>query len=289
MILPSQRDRQRDTSLPYKPGCTLRLNDEVALLLLTALYEDGAIDCIQVQVVPLPWRSFREHLDRIAATGIPAVIHAPHHSHGVNPCAPTLRSNRPLAEIEAHIEEAMNQTLEATDTLGAETVVLHAGRYEPGDRAAAEETFAAFLDHHNDPRLTLENLPVVHAGYPLLGNTAGELAALAAGRISRFCLDFPHLACTTNYRQISFSEELARFEDLNVTLHHLSNVRRGSITDEHLELDHPEGGLDLAAVISRLERHPEIPTVLEYKRDPTVYVAQVRVFAGLREERCAGE
>jgi hypothetical protein len=74
-----------------------------------------------------------------------------------------------------------------------------------------------------------------------------------------------------------------------VTLHHLSNVRRGSITDEHLELDHPEGGLDLEVVFSRLRRHPEIPTVLEYKRDPAVYLSQVQVFARLREERCAGE
>lgn len=272
-----------------KPGCTLRLNDDEALGLLTALYEEGAIQFIQVQAIPLPRRSFREHLDRIAAAGIPAVIHAPHHSHGVNPCAPAVRDNRPLAVIEAHIEEAMSQTIEAADTLGAETIVLHAGRYEPGGRAAAEETFAAFMDRHNDPRLTLENLPAVHAGCPLLGNTAGELAALAGTKITRFCLDFPHLACTTNYRQISFAEELARFEALNVTLHHLSNVRRGSITDEHLELDHPEGGLDLEAVFSRLRRHPEIPTVLEYKRDPAVYLSQVQVFARLREEYRAGE
>ncbi len=74
-----------------------------------------------------------------------------------------------------------------------------------------------------------------------------------------------------------------------MALHHLSNIRRNSITDEHLELDHPDGGLDLAAVFARLRRHPAVPTTLEYKDDSVdVYTRQVRVFAGLWEDR-AGE
>lgn len=274
----------------YNLGCTVRLDDEETLALLARLYEDGAIRHIQVQAVPFPRRLFRERLDRVAASGIPSIVHAPHHSHGVNPCAPAAYDDRPPGEIEEYIEEAMRQTLEAADALGAETIVLHAGRYEPGGRSDAEDTFADFLDHHNDPRLTLENLPAVYAGYPLLGNTAKELAALAGTRITRFCLDFPHLACTANYRHLSFVDELERFEDLNVALHHLSNIRRGSITDEHLALDHPDGGLDLAAVFARLRRHPKVPTTLEYKEDSAnVYTRQVRVFAGLWEDRAGSE
>jgi len=263
----------------YNLGGTVRIDDPETLALLV---EEDAIRHIQVQAFLLPEPAFRERIAAIALTGIPVVIHAPYHSHGVNPCAPAVRDNRPLAVIEAHIEEAMSQTIEAADTLGAETIVLHAGRYEPGGRAAAEETFAAFMDRHNDPRLTLENLPAVHAGCPLLGNTAGELAALAAKKIARFCLDFPHLACTANYRRLAFAEELEQFETLDVVLHHLSNLRRDSITDEHLELDHPDGGLDLAAVFSRLRRHPAVPTTLEYKRDsPAVYPRQAKVFSRL--------
>ncbi|KAF5088498.1 hypothetical protein DSECCO2_36240 [anaerobic digester metagenome] len=275
--------------IDYNLGCTVRLDDEETLALLAALYEDGAIRHIQVQIVPLPRQLFLERLDRIAATGIPAVIHAPHHSHGVNPCAPAAYDDHPLTEIEEYIEEMMTRTLEAADTLDAETIVLHAGRYEPGGRLAAVEAFAHFLDRHADPRLTLENLPAVYAGYPLLGNTAGELTALAGIRITRFCLDFPHLACTANHRRLSFADELHKFEDLDVALHHLSNIRRNSITDEHLALDHPEGGLDLAAVFARLRRHPTVPTTLEYKEDSAdVYARQVKVFAGLWKDR-AGE
>ncbi len=273
----------------YNLGCTVRLDDPEALSLLAELHKEGAINHIQVQAVPLPRPLFQEHLTTVAAAGIPTVVHAPHHGHGVNPCAPAAYDDRPLNEIEAHIELAMSQTLEAADTLGTETIVLHAGRYEPGGRSAAVEAFSGFLDRHADPRFTLENLPSVYAGYPLLGNTAGELASLAGNKIARFCLDFPHLACTANYRRLSFAEELERFEALDVALHHLSNIRRGSITDEHLELDHPDGGLDLAAVFSRLRRHPAVPTTLEYKQDSLeVYARQVRVFAGLWEVH-AGE
>ncbi|MGI5938970.1 MULTISPECIES: TIM barrel protein [Methanoculleus] len=273
----------------YNLGGTVRLDDPKTLARLTALYEEEAIHHVQVQAVLLPQPLFREHLDRIAAAGIPAVIHAPHHGHGVNPCAPAAYDNRPIKEIEAYVEEAMSQTLEAADVLGAETIVLHAGRYEPGADAAARETFAGFLDRHSDPRFALENLPAVYAGYPLLGNTAKDLTALAGETITHFCLDFPHLACTTNYRGLSFTEELERFDALNVTHHHLSNIRRGSITDEHLELDHPEGGLDLNAVVSRLRRHPAVPTTLEYKEDsPEVYARQARVFAGLWEGHARG-
>ncbi|WP_305066390.1 TIM barrel protein [Methanoculleus sp.] len=273
----------------YNLGCTVRLDDEQTLALLAELHKEGAIRHIQVQAVPLARQFFRERLDRIAASGIPVVVHAPHHGHGVNPCAPAAYDDRPASEIEEYIEEAMSQTLEAADTLGAETIVLHAGRYEPGGRSAAAETFAGFLDRHADPRLTLENLPAVYAGYPLLGNTAGELAALAGKKIARICLDFPHLACTVNYRRLSFVDELERFEGLNVTLHHLSNIRCGSITDEHLELDHPDGGLDLAAVFARLRQHPDVPTTLEYKEDSAdVYARQVKVFSGLWEDHHAG-
>ena len=269
----------------YNLGCSVQLDDERTLTLLEDLSGKHAIGHIQVQIVPLARPTFRDRLAAVAATAIPTAIHAPHHSHGVNPCAPTAYDDRSLPEIRNHIEEMMAQTYEAADVLGTEVIVLHAGRYLPGERAAAEDEFPNFLDRYPDPRLTLENLPAVYAGYPLLGNDARELAALAGGKITRFCLDFPHLACTTNHRRLSFAEELERFESLDVTLHHLSNIRRGSITDEHLELDHPNGGLDLVAVFARLRQHKTIPTTLEYKQDsPAVYTRQVRVFAQLWEE-----
>lgn len=286
MMTATPRTRRGDLPLAdYNLGCTVQPGDEATLALFADLSKHDMIDHIQVQIVPLPRQAFEEYLTAVAATGIPATIHAPHHSHGVNPCAPTAYDDRPPQEIEAHIEQAMTQTFEAADTLGAETIVIHAGRYLPGEHTAARDGFHRFLDRYFDPRLTLENLPAVYRGYLLLGNDARELENLAGRKITQFCLDFPHLACTTNYRGLSFAEELEGFESLNVTLHHLSNIRRGSITDEHLELDHPDGGLDLAVVFAWLRRHKTIPTTLEYKQDsPAVYARQVQVFARLWED-----
>ena len=267
----------------YNLGGTVRIDDPETLALLV---EEDAIRHIQVQAFLLPEPAFRERIAAIALTGIPVVVHAPYHSHGVNPCAPAAYDDRSLPDIRAHIEGMMNLTYEAADTLGADAIVLHAGRYPPGERREAEEEFPRFLDAWADPRLTLENLPSVFAGYPLLGNTAGELAALAGNTITRFCLDFSHLACTTNYRNLSFADELEQFETLDVALHHLSNIRHDSIIDEHLELDHPDGGLDMTMVFARLRQHPAVPTTLEYKRDsPEVYTRQVDVFARLWKAR----
>lgn len=264
---------------PYRIGAGVRIDDEETFTALAALYHEGRIDHIQVQIIPGDERSFRDHLDLIADAGVQVVIHAPHHAHGVNPCAPTAYDDRSPAEIEARIETALVQTAEAADRTGADKIVLHTGRYLPGRREEAEETFAAFLDDHFDPRFILENLPSVYADYPLLGNEAADLVALGGGRIRGFCLDFPHLFCTANYLSRPFADLLAPFGALDLRLFHLSNSRRGSITDEHLALDHPDGGLDFGVIVPFIAAHPAIDVSLEYKEnDPRVYDRQVAVF-----------
>lgn len=264
---------------PYRIGAGVRIDDEKTFAALAARYHDGLIDHIQVQIVPGDERSFRDHLNLIADAGVQVVVHAPHHAHGVNPCAPTAYDSRPPAEIRAWTERALMQTAEAADRTGAGIIVLHTGRYLPGRRDEAEATFAAFLDDHFDPRFILENLPSVYAGYPLLGNEAGDLAALGGGRIRGFCLDFPHLFCTANYLSRPFADLLAPFAALDLRLFHLSNSRRGSITDEHLLLDHPDGGLDLGVIVPFIAAHPGTHVSLEYKEnDPRLYDRQVALF-----------
>ena len=83
----------------YNLGCTVQLDDPETLALLAALYEEGAIRHIQVQAFPLPPALFRERIAAIALTGIPVVVHAPYHSHGVNPCAPAAYDDRTPREI----------------------------------------------------------------------------------------------------------------------------------------------------------------------------------------------
>ncbi len=264
---------------PYGIGCSVRSDDETSFSALDDLHADGRIDHIQVQIIPEPDTAFRKRLDTLAASEAPIVIHAPHHGHGVNPCAPALCNSPAPEEIGLHLEHAMHQTLEAADLLNAAIIVIHAGRFAEMSRADAEEGFSRFLDRYHDPRLTLENLPAVHAGFPFLGNTADELAALGDGRIGGYCLDFAHLYCTANYRNLTYEDELCRFGDLNVRHQHISNTTRGSVTDQHLELDHPDGGLDFATVFGWIGRHRSIETTLEYKRDTyAIYPRQITVF-----------
>ena len=71
----------------------------------------------------------------------------------------------------AYIEQAMNQTFEAADRTGSKIIVLHAGRYLPGDRENAVHTFHDFLDQYPDERYILENLPDLKTTPPFLGTS----------------------------------------------------------------------------------------------------------------------
>ena len=267
---------------PYRIGAGARSDDTGTFRQLSEMHREGILDCIQLLIVPEERSLYHQHLEIIWSEEVPVIIHAPHHGLGINPCAPAAFETRTTAEMEDLIEDAMGMTYEAADILEAPYIVLHAGRYEPGGREAAAEKFGSFLDSHHDPRLILENLPSVFAGQELLGNTAGELLALADGRIGGFCLDFAHLYCTANYRGEAYPNLLGAFGTLPDRLFHLSNERSGSIRDEHLPLDHPEGGIPMDIIMDYYKGHLDIPLIIELKdRDAALYRKQLKVFERL--------
>jgi endonuclease IV len=264
---------------PYCIGAGVRSDDLLTFSALSRLYGNGSIDHIQVLIIPEHTRIFRGRLDEIAASDALIYIHAPHHGQGVNPCAPAAFEKRPLHEMVEGIEQAMMQTFEAADRLSAPLIVLHAGRYEAGGKQDAMTATREFLAQYRDPRIILENLPEVYDGYHLLGSTESDLSLMGKGLVGGYCLDFAHLYCTANYLNLSFGEELARFEAVPVKLFHLSNSERNSITDQHLELDHPGGGIDFSSVIRYIKNHPTIHTSLEYKENcADIYARQLEVF-----------
>ncbi|CVK33327.1 hypothetical protein [Methanoculleus bourgensis] len=65
---------------PYRIGATLRTTDVGLLRGFAALHASGCIDHIQVRVIP--GKTFSQDLAAIAASGIPATVHAPHHATG---------------------------------------------------------------------------------------------------------------------------------------------------------------------------------------------------------------
>lgn len=300
----------------YLIGAGVRSDDMETFNTLSTMYHAGLIDHIQVMLIPQEEKLFRKHLEVISSSGAYIIVHAPHHGQGVNPCAPAAFETRSPAEISAWIESAMSQTFEAADLLDTPSIVMHAGRYESGKtdttdsadstdtqntkntqniknikditdtKDTAISTLQEFLSVYRDPRIILENLPEVYANFHLLGSTADELVQISDGLVNGYCLDFAHLYCTTNYLHLSYAGELSKFGELSdshpVKLHHLSNSIKGSITDEHLELNHKNGGLDFDLVIGYIKKHPEIQTSLEYKHNNAeIYVEQLKVFDNL--------
>jgi endonuclease IV len=233
------------------------------------------MDHVQVLLFPDRSRDGRVRLEAMAAAGVPVILHAPHHLHGLNLSGVAPASLR-------DVEDAMTLTLEAADLLGARAIVLHAGEYPPGGRDAAVAAFSGFLDRFRDPRYLLENLPPCHGEMRMLGCTAPELEGIAGGRVEGYCLDFAHLHCTASASGHPFRELLAAFSPLPVGLHHLSGTPAGSPVDGHLPLDHPENGLDLPAVTGWIRAHGTIPTSLELHGAGAVnYRRQAGIFARL--------
>jgi sugar phosphate isomerase/epimerase len=264
---------------PYLIGCGVRSDDLKTFAELAVLAEHGEIDHVQVLVIPGPEAEFRERIETIAAYDVLCILHAPHHLQGVNPCCPSAADPGHPGKALETLESALCQTLQMADELRTPRIVLHAGHYEKGLREEAFCGFADFLDHYFDPRYILENLPEIFRDLTFIGTTAPDLIRLSNGKIRGYCLDFPHLYCTANYCGYSFDTELMKFGTIPVSLHHLSNSRKFSFRDEHLPLNHPDGGLDFKTVMGWISCHAGIHTSLEYKyNDISVYHDQIREF-----------
>ncbi|KQC05390.1 MAG: hypothetical protein APR53_07905 [Methanoculleus sp. SDB] len=273
---------------PYRIGAGVRSDDLATFGALADMAAAGRIDHIQILLIPGPEGPFRTRLDAVASSGAPVIVHAPHHGQGVNPCDPDAAlCGRDRAAAVAWTERAMRQAYETADRTGAPYIVLHPGTYRRGTREDAIIRIRDFLDDHRDRRILLENLPEVYDQSRFIGTTAAELWRIGQGRVRGYCLDFAHLSCAANACGRSFLRELAAFDTLRVAFCHLSNMRSGSVRDEHLALDHPEGGLDFSAVMAFLRRRPRVQISLEYKEnDPGVYERQIRVFDAIYR-RCA--
>ncbi len=277
-----------DNHHPYLIGCGVRSDDLETFKGLAVLAEQGVIDHIQVLVIPGSEPEFRSRIETMAAYDVLCILHAPHHPQGVNPCFPSAVDPKNPAKARECLESALNQTFRMADELESPIIVLHAGHYPQGMREEAFRGFSDFLDHHFDPRYVLENLPEVFRDLNFIGTSAPDLLLLSNGKIKGYCLDFPHLYCTSNYWKRSFDDELRQFETMSVSLHHLSNSRKSSFRDEHLPLDHPDGGLDFDLVMNWISRHPGVHTSLEYKyNDIGIYNSQIiefnRIFTRYQE------
>lgn len=260
----------------------MRSDDLETFHLLSLLADQGLIDHIQVYVVPAPEEVLNRGIEEIAMTDARIIVHAPHHHEGVNPADPSLGGSIPAATGKAQIEAGMADAFEVADRLDAPFIIAHAGFFGQLDWQTALINVRSFIDLYHDRRLLIENLPSVHKDLKFIGATAEELRSLNLSRTGGVCLDFAHLYCTANYLSLPYRDLLHSFSTLPVRFHHLSNSRIGSITDQHLPLDHPEGGIEFDLVMEWVRNHPQNQTSLEYKNSAhAIYEQQLLVFDDL--------
>ena len=194
-------------------------------------------------------------------------IHAPHHSQKINPCAPELYPTGDSHETRQYIEEAMYQTFEAADRTGSDIIVLHAGRYLQGNLEESVHTFHEFLDQYPDERYILENLPDLKVQPQFLGTSPEELRTISEGKFQGFCIDFPHLWCTSISQGRSYQDYLSEMSKLPIKFSHLSGTH-GPLSDrQHLLFDDPENQYDLHLIKGFLTKHPDLEISLEFSHD----------------------
>jgi len=121
---------------PYRIGATLRTTDTELLPGFAALHARGKIDHLQVRVIP--GETFYRDLAAVAAAAIPSIVHAPHHGHGVNPCAPAAYDSRPgpapAGGKRSHLELQAcphTPTLRGNGPVAAVVILLNRGKRNP--------------------------------------------------------------------------------------------------------------------------------------------------------------
>ena len=244
------------------------------------LFDDNVIGHTQLMIIPESDESLEQIID--LNPDMPVIIHAPHHCQYVNPCDKELFSPPGSADRDSFIEEAMNLTFHAADALDSDTIIFHAGRYRNGKKDEAIGLFHEFLDCYYEPRLTLELISHLRVEDPYLGVTPDELKILGSNKVKGFCIDFPHLFCTSCMIKKPYGDLLAEMKQFPIKYSHISGTPGPDTDDQHLLLDDPDNILPMAPIRTFLTDYPEMEIGLEIGTDdPSEVAMQVRLLSEL--------
>lgn len=228
----------------------------------------GEIGHVQVLVIPpgSPAR-FEEAIQVFEPYRGMIRIHAPHHLHHINPCAPELYTPDTSGSVQEYYDTMMSMTAEAADRTGSSIIVLHAGRYRRGTREEAISRFHDFLDRYPDRRYILETLPDLTPGPRFLGITPKELHLLGGERIRGYCADFPHLWCTSVRHLCPYPAILASLQTLPVVFSHISGTEGPHTYRQHLLFDDPANRFGPGLIRAAMESLPGCEVSLELAVD----------------------
>lgn len=213
--------------------------------------DKGKIDFIELYALPGTLDKTLPIWKRIP---FPFVIHAAHHSDGMNLSNPdSFQHNKSL------IQEA---TLFAS-ALQASHIVIH-----PGVNGTLDETIrqlSILASSQNGLRWLIENKPMFGNGPNLtcVGYSPSDIKRIMTSTSCGFCLDFGHALNTANSLEIDFFDLLDQFFVLRPELFHLCDGDLNSQLDKHFHLG--KGTFPLDKIIKRLPNNALV--TLETEKD----------------------
>lgn len=203
------------------------------------LYHKNIFDYVELFVVP---GSQENCLGRWEAAGFPFVLHAPHAYKGLN---------FSVGELEEKNRAVLEEVEAFRGGLNPEFVIFH-----PGISGRPEETLRQVKMFRDEFRAlfnaaVLENKPKLGLNAEIcVGASPEEMAILLKETGLGFCLDMGHAIYYAAWRQADYEAVLERFLELKPQIFHLSDGKRASTKDVHLNLG--EGDFDLAALVARI-------------------------------------
>jgi len=116
---------------------------------------------------------------------LPIVIHAEHHSNGVNPADLSIKNDN---------LKSLNFARNIADIAKAEKIIFHLGGIEKNNPYCSIENAVNLIREVNDERILIENLPQLDEmpSYTRIAQTPEEIKKLMKKTKSGFCFDINH-------------------------------------------------------------------------------------------------
>lgn len=256
----------------YKIGLKLWSLNENYIAPAIELFERKIYDYIELYAVPnslemLPkWKELaKEHKLKFA-------IHAPHFSSGLDFSNPDkLHHNLALCE----------QVKRYSDDLEALYIIFH-----PGIGGSIKESIRQMKMVQN-LKFAIENKPFIvpmDSGTAFCVGADFDSIAMILGEVGcEFCLDAGHALCSANYQELDPYEYIAKLNNLNPKIYHLSDNDEKSKFDAHLHFG--DGSIDLARVLTLLRggEFLAIETIKDSKENLDDFIADCSYLKSLTQ------
>nr|WP_281069431.1 TIM barrel protein [Methanococcus voltae] len=137
--------------------------------------------------------------------------------------------------------------------MGNKEMIVHPG-YDSKEYITSEETIKSFsILKDNDYNIIIENMPKIGISKDtfLFGTTRQELQEVISEIDCKFCLDFGHAICSSNYHKINYMEFITDLMKLDPFMFHISDGYLNSLEDNHLSFT--EGDFPIKELVNLVD------------------------------------